>query len=68
MQLIVFRTYAICDRKPYSCVAVIHELPQMRVIFCVSPGFIYDFYGSISEKMIVSVIKMESTLNINIML
>ncbi len=31
------RTYARCDRKPYSCVAVIHELPQMRVMFCVSP-------------------------------
>ncbi len=32
------RTYARCDRKPYSCVAVIHELPQMRVMFCVSPN------------------------------
>ncbi len=31
------RTYARCDRKPYSCVAVIHELPLRRVMFYVSP-------------------------------
>ncbi len=29
-----------CGRKPYSCVAVIHELPQMHVMFCVSPEII----------------------------
>ncbi len=34
---LIFRTYARCSRKPYSCVAVIHELPLRRVIFCVSP-------------------------------
>jgi Flp pilus assembly protein TadD len=27
------RTYARCDRKPYSCVAVIHELPLLSLCF-----------------------------------
>ena len=45
--LLFTRTYARCDRKPYSCVAVIHELPQMRVMFCVSP----DQFGKRMQHM-----------------
>ncbi len=35
--LIPTRLTLRCARKPYSCVAVIHELPPWRVMFCVSP-------------------------------